>query len=226
MARRLLRAHHMRPLLPIGILVVIAVGCGASQSVVQERMESFAAEQEGKERVLDLRETEPAKGLVIRCPIAVLCDEHADYRGYAYDAQGIHLALSFDAAVVTHMTLESLREHSRYVSYELKEVEGLRADGWRIGTRSVVHRAGNADYQVQFTELRDGRLRGEIHTTIVALTGLRTADSACTNPPQDASLPDDCAANAPANIPLRILFDLPLQTGVLDCRGEKKPECG
>ncbi|WP_157823765.1 hypothetical protein [Melittangium boletus] len=209
-----------------GILVVIAVGCGAPQNVVQEQLESFAAEQEGKERLLDLRETEPAKGLIIRCPLGVLCDEHSDYRRYAYDTQGIYLAFSFDAAVVTDMTLESLREKSRFVSYELKEVEGLRAAGWRIGTRSVVHRAGDADYQVQFTELRDGRLRGEIHTAIVALTGLRTGDSACTHPLQDASLPEDCAASASANIPLRILFDLPIQTGVLDCRGERKPGCG
>ncbi|WP_257462214.1 hypothetical protein [Archangium lipolyticum] len=211
----------------MGILAaVIFSGCGESKDAVQDRMESFADEQEGRERVIELRETDPARGLVIHCPLHVVCDENDSYRLYKHDASGIHLSLSFDPIVVKDMTLDSLREHLEHVSYELRAVEGLEAAGWRIGTRSVVHRAGQPDFQVQLTGLQDGRLRGEIRTAIVNLVGRQTADEACEHPPQDAPLPDHCYASARTNIPLRIVFDLPIQEGVLDCRGGQTPGCG
>ncbi|QRN96802.1 hypothetical protein JRI60_48820 [Archangium violaceum] len=211
----------------IGIVAAaLFSGCGAPKSVVQEQLESFADEQEGKERVIELRETDAARGLVIHCPLGVLCDEHYDYRHYSYDARGIYLSLSFEPVVVKDMTLESLRAHAQHVSYELKEVEGLEATGWRIGARSVVHRVGQPDFQVRFTGLQDGRLKGEIRTTLVELVGRQTADATCENPPQDAPMPDHCYASARANIPLRIVFDLPIQEGVLDCRDGQTPGCG
>lgn len=222
----------MRTLLKSPLLFFFAInpalllGCGASSSEqdtndIAPSLEEWVADNDGELLELHL-ETEA----VVGCPGGVVCDEEFSYRAFLVAEQGLRLRLSFDAIIANEITLDLLKEHFELatVRYEPPEIQTSKWQ-YQIG-RDVVLRAD--DEVTHFTDWSEGRVQGEIQTTLTGLYGQRL-DSEGANPDcflADTALPDECTVHLDMELPLRITFDLALPLDPKDCVQSHSEGCG
>lgn len=188
-------------------------GCGsASESEAREELESFIAAQKDEPLVYTLHETDPLRGLKRRTSCAAGPSggcEGETFHLFTHDTSPVWLQLSFRSGIVDDMRVERMREELHVVSYTLYGIGDLSAPGWSYKSREQAHAAGEEDFELQLTEYANGRLKGELRSTIEEIIGVKNSD-ACENPPQDASSPEGCRVRAAAQLPVRIVFDLPV----------------
>lgn len=181
-----------------------------TETTIASQIDAWIAENaEGIELRVDQGE------LRVRCPIGVRCDRDFDY--FAVAGGNPRVYVSFDPAVLDGVSLESLREHFRYLNYS---VPALERGSWRVmlGPDGLSRREAG---EVTIDGYTDGRLQLTLRTTV---TRLRGDDRDC-QVPADATMPAECFDEREVQIPLVIHVDLPMPTEGVDCT-DGGPSCG
>ena len=198
------------------------------QKIVKAFRPYMKLAKSGKTFVIGLNSATTQKGFTIQCPIGIICDEKFSYRMYKFARKNLHIQLSFSAAIVGKLSLKTIKKHFSYISVRMKPLPGLSFPGWRItGNRynKVFYRMYLGE-NVKIDGYTKGRIQGEIVFTLNQIKAVNTEPPCAphfTQPTKSGA----CLVKTTTPIKIKILFDLPLQKGILDCKKLPRPtQCG
>jgi hypothetical protein len=176
----------------VGVIIVLVLLAGlylTQQNATAELKTSF--------EITDADSS--TNGLAISCPGGVVCNEDYIYRAFEYRDNDRWIYINFKPQVVNNYGLDSFKNNFNYLNLKIEFPELSNS------TTEAYYQNKEPIREIKFTSYENGKLRGEIKTSVRNIT-LRNRSQECNL--LDIQLPDHCYAEMPVNQELKIVFDL------------------